>query len=500
MVCILGLVFLESLFFSLPVYEKLELSNLDSKVLQIENLFESEKEHLDLFCKDWAFWDDTLRYVLGEDSRYVESNLGIETFINADLHFILIFDQYNQILNYWRYNPETGIYIETSETQNIPGYEYFSFMVSGNDSDEWQVAGVVDEGEGTLSIFAARPILSTGGKGKPAGTFIMGRIMDESFMTGLSRNLQQDFSLKTEVPSSAGGRLSSRGIPYFIRDDSFLNMDEWTVAVPIPIVGGDTEFYMTFPYVPAVRIQGVRTVIEKDLLFIIILGFLITFYFITMRVAILNPLVRLTQYVENKSGDFFSEYTDSSHLNEIHKLNHRFHTLFDTMTRQYRMMEFHAGTDALTGMENRRSILERLDLLCRREDPGDSIAVIMADIDHFKAVNDNFGHLGGDDVLRRMGPILHSCLRNDDYVGRYGGEEFIILIVNKPEDTVGKMAERIRLIVQESEWPSVDCDITVSCGYFHSPCPVQPESLIAEADKNLYLAKEQGRNRVVGPD
>jgi diguanylate cyclase (GGDEF)-like protein len=173
-----------------------------------------------------------------------------------------------------------------------------------------------------------------------------------------------------------------------------------------------------------------------------------------------------------------------------------------------------SATDRLTGLPNRRSYDERLtelwQLSLERSEP---LSAIMIDVDHFKRLNDSHGHPYGDRVLQRVASLLQQALRGQsDFVARFGGEEFIVLLPNADSDTAIKVAERIRVLVQvagspalQREEPSTPMNMwsTVSCGVATAlPGPSHHQSdLIADADAALYRAKQGGRNRVCcGPN
>jgi len=157
-----------------------------------------------------------------------------------------------------------------------------------------------------------------------------------------------------------------------------------------------------------------------------------------------------------------------------------------------------AYLDGLTGIFNRRFFeLRIVEEIERSRRFGSGMAVIMIDIDQFKRMNDEFGHLLGDEVLRQVSSILHQQLRKIDVVCRYGGEEFaIILSQTSPKYALG-VAEKLRRMTEKWQFPGVPRPVTISAGV--AMCPEQGEtrdSLVSAADASLYTAKQAGRNRV----
>ncbi len=159
-------------------------------------------------------------------------------------------------------------------------------------------------------------------------------------------------------------------------------------------------------------------------------------------------------------------------------------------------------TDGLTELFNHRHIHELLQEEFERSNrSGEPIAVSMLDLDHFKRVNDTHGHPTGDVILYETAQILRDTAREIDMPGRYGGEEFIVILPNTTEDAAAHLAERIRQRVLDHVFRDEDTEVhmTLSCGVASFPGEGidSPESLLKRADEALYAAKEGGRNRMV---
>jgi diguanylate cyclase (GGDEF)-like protein len=179
----------------------------------------------------------------------------------------------------------------------------------------------------------------------------------------------------------------------------------------------------------------------------------------------------------------------------------RIKELTDDLQRANNRLAELASTDPLTQLKNRRVIYEHLEReFARARRYSHPLAVFMIDIDHFKAINDGHGHSIGDAVLRMVSAILERSTRETDLVGRYGGEEFIVLAPETAVDAAVIMGERIRLNVaaeteRHDQIPS--CTISVGVTTTESVKVVHFEDLIHLADEALYSAKRRGRNRVV---
>ncbi|MCX7727015.1 MAG: GGDEF domain-containing protein, partial [Chitinispirillaceae bacterium] len=158
-----------------------------------------------------------------------------------------------------------------------------------------------------------------------------------------------------------------------------------------------------------------------------------------------------------------------------------------------------ATHDSLTGLLNRGAITEHLEkyieLSARTNTP---ITVLIADLDHFKYVNDTFGHLVGDIVLKEVARRLQKCSRSSDYLGRYGGEEFILVLYPCNEEQARIAAERFRTAIANKpvEGNNLTIPITISIGTASATGRIKSETLIKLADEALYISKKNGRNRI----
>lgn len=176
----------------------------------------------------------------------------------------------------------------------------------------------------------------------------------------------------------------------------------------------------------------------------------------------------------------------------------------EQLTRRSDELEHAAAIDPLTGMFNRRYLQTRLEAeLERSRRSGMPVAVMMLDIDTFKGINDGLGHQVGDLVLRKVAEIVRRSVRASDVCTRYGGDEFAV-IVSENAVSAGQTAERIRRRVEAFRWDTLGVPpaqrITISIGISVGEVGEGSESLVRRADRHLYEAKAQGRNRVVPPE
>lgn len=168
------------------------------------------------------------------------------------------------------------------------------------------------------------------------------------------------------------------------------------------------------------------------------------------------------------------------------------------VTQATEQLRHHASHDGLTGLLTRGEIETRLAERLARERPDDELVVALLDIDHFKRINDEYGHLGGDEILRALGRSVSGAMRHDDHAGRYGGEEMLLMLA----DTDGCAAERVLDLhhaIRRATFRTGKGEVRVTCsiGVAWANRGDNWESLIGRADAALYEAKRDGRDRVV---
>jgi two-component system cell cycle response regulator len=220
------------------------------------------------------------------------------------------------------------------------------------------------------------------------------------------------------------------------------------------------------------------------------------------------PVVFLTGYAEEDhivrgleggGHDYLSKPFVASELKARVAAAMRVKKLQDQLIQRTEELYTTSRTDVLTGLYNRRHLEEQLRIgiatAVRRDEP---IGVLLLDVDHFKVVNDTYGHQAGDEVLVELARRIHTELRAGDIAGRWGGEEFLVVLPNTGLAGTVETGERIRAIVEAEQFGAGEEYITVTIsGGGASDIDVDEEALVHRADNGLYEAKDRGRNCVV---
>ena len=254
--------------------------------------------------------------------------------------------------------------------------------------------------------------------------------------------------------------------------------------------------------------------LELFLLLVAGLTLLVGFIAYWMGRSIVTPLNSLIAAADGIARGDLTVQLRGAPAGEIGHLTRVFNMMVDRLRRshaevqaashalqeQNKLLEKLAVTDSLTGLYNRKKIDEILaDQFARFRRNHRPFAVLMLDLDNFKSINDNYGHVAGDEALADVAAILKQSVRNVDYVARYGGEEFVVILVETTLDAALDTAERIRAEVEIPRFGASKklISVTVSLGVTNSrEGDAGPEEALARADHALYEAKQAGRNQV----
>jgi diguanylate cyclase (GGDEF)-like protein len=241
---------------------------------------------------------------------------------------------------------------------------------------------------------------------------------------------------------------------------------------------------------------------------------------VVFAISITGPITKLRKMVKIISQGNWHQRVQVESFQEIAALAETFNQMADKIKKseleiqvkqlelqeKNRLLEKLATTDPLTYVYNRRFILERLpNEMAQASRYGEQLSTIMLDLDHFKRVNDTYGHSIGDQALLGVVEAINLTIRKADIMGRWGGEEFIIICPNTGKAAAAALAERIRQRVEEvdfvtNEGAQISLSVSIGVAEFYpktSESKLNSDDMIIRADKALYQAKNSGRNKVV---
>jgi diguanylate cyclase (GGDEF)-like protein len=491
--------YLVSRFALLNGLSRLESEGAGRNVYRLQNEMANQRGQLDLVARDYAQWDLTYDFMKSRNPDYIRSEVTDDTLKLVHVNLFLLIDQYGELVlkrSVGDWKPDSGdLQILADARLNAPATTGGANAVSG-----------ILEIKGRIFLLAYQPILTSGGGGPARGTLVMGKELDDALLSSLSRSAgvpvwlegtQQSTQSEPQQTAWTDGTNS-------VRFESDAGMLEY---VAVRDFYGVTRRWLVARIPRSLHLEGIL-ITRYLLVFLTLAGVAAgAALFLFMERALVVRTASLTAAVTRVtvSGDLSLRLRPGGH-DELGKLASAVNTMLaaiqktkaDLMQTQA-SLRFHAEHDGLTGVLNRRAIrdlLRRELARCRRENS--TMGIILADVDHFKKINDRFGHGAGDAVLVAAMQRISSALRIYDVIGRYGGEEFLIIAPGCDLDLAQKLAERIRIVVSETPVDIGDetASITMSLGVTLGTSDSDPEFLVALADTAMYQAKRKGRNRV----
>lgn len=225
------------------------------------------------------------------------------------------------------------------------------------------------------------------------------------------------------------------------------------------------------------KIEAVGERIKKENLYFIIIA-------TWMGVVLIELIARLFTIYRNAKAEEL----------RLKNLTSEYRAL-EVTTQKYEAL---STTDTLTGIMNRAGIHQFLKRVFAKEANGASMGLLIFDIDHFKKINDQFGHDGGDSILKDVAAIISGAIRQTDIFGRWGGEEFVLICPNIPQERILELADKLRGAIEQHLFvlPQTTTHVTVSIGATLIDCQERFDLAFKRADTALYQAKNNGRNRV----
>ena len=480
-------------------FARLESNYARENIRHLQNELANEQSQLEVVARDYGEWDRTYDFMESKSPDYARTELTDDTFKIIHINLFLLLDQSGQLVL------QQSVGNLTPDVSDLQTITVARLNAPVNDNGRSAVSGILQL-KGRVFLFAYQPILTSRGSGKARGTLVMGRELDQSLISSLSNSVGVPLWLEPaeQAPQATAQETAWSDGTNSARFESNATMLEY---VAIKDFYGITCRLLVARIPRSLNLEGTR--LTRYLLGLLMLVGAVycggLFFFLEeillARVASLSTEVTKVTV----SGDL-SLRLSTGGQDELGTLAAAVNAMLTAIQKAktellqaQESLRFHAEHDTLTGVLNRRAIrdLLRKELArCRREKS--TLGVILADVDHFKKVNDRYGHGAGDAVLVTAMQRISSTLRSYDVVGRYGGEEFLIIAPGCDLELAEKLAERIRTAVGEQPVDMGDesTTITLSLGVTLGTAESDPEFLVALADTAMYQAKRNGRNRV----
>ncbi|MFK7853901.1 MAG: diguanylate cyclase [Granulosicoccus sp.] len=512
-------------FIHTPAFNSLENSNASDQLLRVQEFIEAERADVDLLVTDWSEWDDLMLFARGENDEFQDENLAEGYLRDLGMSFGIIVDMEGQPI--WSQAYPTGEEITSIDYLFPSGIDQDSGLLSPVEFDE-HVSGLVATAQGP-AIVSSAAILWSNAEGPPGGHMIAGKLLDASRLETISQTVLSTIDL---LP------VESKDIPQEFRE-AFNKLDtgEQSQAMvkqgdqlySLKILNDIEERKLALLRVSSqanISILGTQT-LRTTITMLIVAALVLTLtLWMVLKGMLLLPIEHLTTVLRGvdgeQTGDGREEYLHSTmrrltnsrgsisqRNDEIGELISAFDdlssSLQDATTSVWRI----AHLDGLTGLANRRLIMERLNRAITSSQGKQEVAVLFIDLDDFKIVNDRLGHEAGDQLLMEVASRLRYATGTDDctvgpedeivdnMVARIGGDEFVVLLTSAEHpEYATEIAEKI---VQSVATPyyinDTECLIGACVGVAVFPEDANDlNGILANADTAMYEAKRAGKN------
>lgn len=494
----LAVVFLVSRFALLNGFARLESESSRENIHHLQNGLQNEQSQLEIMARDYAQWDQTYQFMETRNSDYVRTELTSDTFKIIHINLFVLFDVDGQIVM----SKSTGGWTPSAQDLQAIGAAQKARVGSARNVP---IKGVLDI-DGRLLLVAYQPILTSQGSGKPRGTLVMAREFDQRVISSLARSIGFPVWLEPggAISTTDGSEVVWTDGTNSSRIESDATMLDYVVVrdlygKPDRLLVGRTTRLLYLEGKKQSRLFWGLLMLAGGV-YCGVLFFFVDEVLVTRISRLSNEVAKITV-----SGDL-SLRLNPGGSDELSRLARGVNSMLGAIQKAkvellqaQESLRFHAEHDALTGVRNRRAIRDvlRKELArCRRE--RNTLGVILADVDHFKKINDHYGHAAGDAVLVAVVQRIAATLRSYDVVGRYGGEEFLIIAPGCDLDLAHKLAERVREAVgnEAIDLGNQSLTISLSLGVTLGTPDSDPEFLVEQADSAMYRAKRNGRDRV----
>lgn len=460
------LLFFASYKFFISSFEEIEDSLNSNKITTILNIMNNDIENLEMSTRDYSNWDDTYEFMNSEDKEYIEANFREGTNTLAELSLdVMIFHNIEDKVIFAKY---VNNFLEKNKND-------FEKLIINKFKNINKIGTIVNY-KSRLLYVSKNEILKSDATGVVKG-----------FITTVKELHIKEFSEENTIFKKIElSENQSKNNNLFLEFNSIGNV-EVAIKKDNDIINNIQFFDTNKNYIISLIAYNEREIVNngKDTIYIynsiVAFGLFLIFYFI----------YRNQYLIENQNIILNKEIA-----RRTRQLDKAFRKLKDKNRELYTL----ANIDALTKIKNRRSFFieseELLEIAIKKDK---NLCVLLIDIDHFKSINDNYGHAVGDKVLIEFCTIVTSIINDKAIFGRIGGEEFCITFFNKSLDVVNEISEQIRQKCENNiiSIENKELKFTVSMGLSCRENHTDIDAILHTSDELLYEAKKTGRNRII---
>lgn len=475
-------------------FEIIEKETLTSDILQLQNIFDSELDSINQIVVDYSIWDDTYNAIINKDEEFYNENFDDWLPVNFGIDLIIVSDLNNNTLG--TYNVEDKYVNEwVNELNVINGIE-----------DEFILRRGIKKFNNSIFLFAYSPILKSDYSGQTNGYVVIAKKINKDFLVKINKKFGYDlfvyydnqaisnFDFDDFYKSEISSDLNGDDIIFTMYDDftfaktSIKNINEDDIAIL-----GIKKSRVIYDEVLGLIYKNGSTSIFIAIILDIFLGIFLTR-------LIVSPLLNFEKEITDMTKKQKIKNIKPSGILEFKKLAEVFNLMADKLfdeKNENKILKESNNRDGLTDLYNHRYYHEYVENLISNKTK--KIGLLFCDIDRFKTVNDTFGHTAGDKVLIDIAKAITHIVPKTSEVFRYGGEEFVVVLVDVNDEEVLKIGEEIRNFIDFKIQINEDyhyMPLTMSIGLAMYPDDtITIQDLIDKADSAMYYAKQTGRNQ-----
>lgn len=491
-------------YYIYPTYANLEINMAQQSLKQITLNLKNDAQQFQQFGTGWSIWDEMASYLQTNDKEFAKTYLTAHALEASNFALIAIYYPNGKMMTYSRNTDADSALLIPKFMKSMYTLSAPLIKIDNNVPYEQQGHyGYSLIGNKVLMI-SINPIYASDPSGAPNGYIMFGRVLDKKIWKKIHEDTGTHFTLSSfkSAPSTIQHQLKNKAKTVITQQTENL----LTTYALLSDFSNTSNILITLN-THRNLFQKAQENVKNFLLLGIIAGIMFVLgALLFMNFVILKPIHTLQNQMSwilrNKKFRPIHQFSKTN--DEFSDLTKHFNSLIQHVINQNKALEDLSLTDPLTLLQNRRSLdqfITTLGALVQREEK--NISIIMIDIDHFKLYNDTYGHVQGDEIIKKIArAIVHNASRLSDFVARYGGEEFIVIFPDTSFQAAKAIAQSICKEIENYKIPHktspTSTNITVSIGLSSALVGNKDQilKLLKDADDALYHAKSDGRNKV----
>lgn len=496
-------------YIKLPELYTLEAHSDQKDIQRIKTAFDSLRHELSVLNYDNAVWDETFEYINNRNPDYTSVNFVLDTYLSLNISGIHIYDLHGATVWGKSFENTTGK-IMTAPSFDIPSNKVLDNIINPAQHHDIKTNKPISHTgfiyvNKQLLYFAATLITRANLKTTPNGTMVFWRLFDESILANLQKRSGIKFTIELIPKDDTAPTLNTSKNSY---SENSYRTKNGNIVDYYPLINSDKIIKFTYKSPP--RLFETHWLNRSVIITFSSLSITLLIIYIFIHLIIVSPIVKAKTLVKasiennNHLINFGHSRTD-----ELGKLFYFIDLLLENINSKEQELISHnlslqeiSFTDGLTNIANRRAFDHYMKNLLVNSPKGNTVTMLVCDVDYFKKYNDFYGHAMGDKALKLIAENLQPNLHSEtDFVARYGGEEFVILLNNTNELQATAVTTNLLNCIRSLNISHKKSDIadvvTLSIGSHTFIASEYDEynSIFEQADKSLYLAKNLGRNR-----